>query len=48
VRRLIDDEHIPGQNFVQIGLRSAVAPDDALFDWMREQGLRTHFMAEID
>jgi formimidoylglutamase len=48
VRRLIDDEHIPGPNFIQIGLRSAVAPDDALFDWMREHGLRTHFMAEID
>nr|WP_241566477.1 arginase family protein [Mycolicibacterium elephantis] len=48
IRRLIDDEHIPGRNFIQIGLRSAVAPDDALFEWMRENGLRTHFMAEID
>jgi agmatinase len=48
VRRLIEDEHIPGPNFIQIGLRSAVAPDDVLFAWMREHGLRTHFMAEID
>ncbi|QIK05948.1 agmatinase family protein [Streptomyces sp. ID38640] len=48
VRRLIEDEHIPGRNFIQIGLRSAIAPDDALFDWMREHGLRAHFMAEID
>ncbi|MGE2724655.1 agmatinase family protein [Mycolicibacterium pulveris] len=48
IRRLIDDEHIPGRNFIQIGLRSAVAPDEALFGWMRENGLRTHFMAEID
>jgi len=45
---LIEDEHVPGRNFVQIGLRSAIAPDDALLGWMREHGLRTHFMAEID
>lgn len=48
IRRLIEDEHVPGRNFVQIGLRSAISPDDALFGWMREHGLRTHFMAEID
>ncbi|MFK4070157.1 agmatinase family protein [Streptomyces sp. NPDC029674] len=48
IRRLIDDEHIPGRNFVQIGLRSAIAPDDELLDWMRDNGLRAHFMAEID
>ena len=48
IRRLIDDEHIPGRNFVQIGLRSAIAPDDELFEWMQRNGLRTHFMAEID
>ncbi|MET8099529.1 agmatinase family protein [Streptomyces sp. NPDC005236] len=48
IRRLIEDEHIPGRNFLQIGLRSAMAPDDELFGWMREHGMRTHFMAEID
>ncbi len=48
IRRLIEDEHIPGRNFIQIGLRSAIGPDDELFAWMREHNLRTHFMAEID
>jgi formimidoylglutamase len=48
VRRLIEDEHIPARNFIQIGLRSAVSPDDELFEWMRDNGLRTHYMAEID
>ena len=32
IRRLIDDEHVPARNFIQIGLRSAVSPDEALFD----------------
>ena len=48
IRRLIEDEHIPGRNFVQIGLRSAMGPDDELLGWMTEHGMRTHHMAEID
>ncbi|WP_320775091.1 agmatinase family protein [Streptomyces sp. CRN 30] len=48
IRRLIEDEHIPGRNFIQIGLRSAIVPEDGLLDWMRDNGLRAHFMAEID
>ncbi len=48
IRRLIEDEHIPGRNFIQIGLRSALAPDDELFGWMRERGMRSHHMAEIE
>ena len=48
IRRLIDDEHVPARNFIQIGLRSAVSPDEALFEWMNENGLRAHYMAEID
>lgn len=48
IRRLIEDEHVPGRNFIQIGLRSAIAPDEELFAWMRAHGLRAHFMAEID
>ncbi|MET7617886.1 arginase family protein [Streptomyces sp. NPDC005408] len=48
IRRLIEDEHVPGRNFIQIGLRSAIAPDAELLEWMRHHGLRTHFMAEID
>ena len=47
IRRLIDDAHIPGRNFVQIGLRTALL-DNELMHWMGANGLRTHFMAEID
>ncbi|MFE7560000.1 agmatinase family protein [Kitasatospora sp. NPDC057500] len=48
LRRLIEDHRIPGRNFVQVGLRTPSGPDDALFNWMRRNGLRTHFMAEIE
>jgi agmatinase len=47
IRRLIDDEHIPGRNFVQIGLRTALLSNETNA-WMREHGLRTHYMAEIE
>src|SRR5262249_61272389 len=45
IRRLIEDEHIPGRNFVQVGLRGYY-PDNELLDWMRQQGMRSHFMAK--
>ncbi|MEB4591249.1 agmatinase family protein [Candidatus Thiothrix sp. Deng01] len=48
VARLIEDEHIPGKNFVQVGLHSFAQPDEQLMAWMRERGMRTHYMAEID
>jgi agmatinase len=47
IRRLIEDEHVPGRNFVQVGLRGYY-PDNELVDWMQQQGLRSHFMAEIE
>ena len=47
IRRLIEDEHIPGRNFIQVGLRGYY-PDDELKSWMEANGLRSHFMAEID
>lgn len=47
IRRLIDDEHIPARNFIQVGLHSYVMPDDDLLDWMRRKGMRSHHMAEI-
>lgn len=47
VRRLIEDEHIPGKNFIQVGLRGYY-PDEELLEWMRTHGLRSHFMAEIE
>ncbi|MET0704631.1 MAG: agmatinase family protein [Mycobacterium sp.] len=48
IRRLIEDEHIPGRNFIQVGLRSATGPDDELLGWMRERGMRSHHMPEIE
>ena len=46
MRRLLESGAIPGQNFIQIGLRG-YWPDQPLFEWMREQGMRWHLMAEI-
>ncbi len=48
IRRLIEDEHIPARNFVQIGLHSFLGPDDELLAWMRKKGMRSHFMTEIE
>jgi agmatinase len=48
IRRLIEDEHIPARNFVQIGLHSFLVPDDELLAWMRTKGMRAHSMAEIN
>lgn len=48
IRRLIEDEHIPARNFVQIGLHTYLGPDDELLEWMRKKGMRSHFMTEID
>jgi agmatinase len=47
MRRLIVDGHIPGKNFVQVGLRGYTPGPDVL-GWMNEQGMKTHFMAEIE
>jgi agmatinase len=46
MRRLIESGAVPGRNFVQIGLRG-YWPEPPVLDWMREQRMRTHFMAEI-
>ena len=47
MRRLIESGAVRGRNFVQVGLRGYWPPPDVL-DWMREQGLRCHFMTEIE
>jgi arginase family enzyme len=47
VWRLITEGHIPGKNFIQVGLR-ARGPDIETFEWMREQGFRYHTMVEIE
>jgi agmatinase len=47
MRRLIESGAVKGKNFVQVGLRG-YWPPQATFDWMTEQGLRWHFMREIE
>jgi agmatinase len=47
MRRLIESGAIKGKNFVQVGLRGYWPPPET-FAWMQEQGLRWHFMREIE
>jgi agmatinase len=47
MRRLIESGAVKGSNFVQVGLRGYWPPKET-FAWMREQGLRWHFMHEIE
>jgi agmatinase len=47
MRRLIESGAVSGRNFVQVGLRGYWPGPDVL-EWMREQGLRYHFMTEIE
>jgi agmatinase len=47
MRRLIESGAVLGRNFVQVGLRGYWPSPDVL-EWMREQGLRYHFMTEIE
>lgn len=47
MRRLIESGAVRGKNFVQVGLRGYWPPVD-VFEWMREQGFRYHFMREIE
>ena len=47
IRRLIEDGHVLGKNYIQVGLRG-YWPDEDGFIWMRENQLRYHTMAEIE
>src|SRR6476469_5015637 len=47
MRRLIESGAVKGSNFVQVGLRGYWPPKET-FAWMQEQGLRYHFMHEIE
>jgi len=47
VYRLIEEGHVPGKNFIQVGLRGYY-PNAESFEWMREQGFRYHTMAEVE
>ena len=47
VRRLIEQGHVNGNNFIQVGLRGFIPADDDLA-YMRDHGFRYHFMAEVE
>ena len=47
IRRLIDDGHVLGKNYIQVGLRG-YWPGEEGFEWMRENDMRYHTMAEIE
>lgn len=47
IRRLIDDGHIHGKNYIQVGLRGYWPGEDG-FEWMRKNEMRYHTMAEIE
>jgi formimidoylglutamase len=47
MRRLIESGAVAGRNFVQVGLRGYWPPAD-VFEWMKGQGMRWHFMTEIE
>lgn len=47
VKRLISEGHIPGRNWIQVGLRGYY-PDKDSFEWMRREGMRYHPMAEVE
>ncbi len=47
MRRLVESGAVAGRNFVQVGLRGYWPPVET-FEWMRANGLRYHFMREIE
>jgi agmatinase len=47
MRRLIESGAVAGRNFVQVGLRGYWPPVET-FEWMKAQGMRYHFMREIE
>ncbi len=47
VKRLIQEGHVPGKNYIQVALRGYY-PDLETFEWMREQQFRYHPMAEVE
>lgn len=47
VYRLLIEGHVRAADYIQMGLRAS-GPDKEAFNWMREQGMRYHTMAEIE
>jgi agmatinase len=47
VYRLLNEGHVRGADYIQVGLRSS-GPDAEAFKWMRDIGMRYHTMAEVE
>ena len=47
VSRLVEEGHVLGRNYIQVGLRG-YWPGEEGFEWMRENNMRYHTMAEIE
>ena len=47
MKRLITEGHVPGKNYIQVGLRGYY-PDTETFEWMRKNEFRYHPMAEVE
>ena len=47
VKRLIEEGHVRGRNYMQVGLRG-VWPGARGFQWMRYHGMRYHTMVEVE
>ena len=47
VYRLINEGHVRGADYIQVGLRSG-GLDKTAFQWVREIGMRYHNMAEVE
>jgi agmatinase len=47
MRRLIESGAVAGRNFVQVGLRG-YWPGPETFAWMQQQGMRWHFVRELE
>jgi agmatinase len=47
VYRLLNEGHVRGADYIQVGLRSG-GLDATAFKWMREIGMRYHNMAEVE
>lgn len=47
VKRLINEGHVPGKNYIQVALRGYY-PDAETFEWMRKNQFRYHTMAEVE
>lgn len=47
VRRLIEEGHVPGKNYIQIGLRGWLT-GASMTKWMRDHEMKYHFMAEVE